>query len=68
MVLNVYLDIPFWGMRFTNEGIKPCPLKCHALQNMEHPRKKEEVSSFISLLQSHANFIPHFVKLTSNII
>ena len=25
-------DIPFWGMRFTTEGIKPSPEKCKALQ------------------------------------
>ena len=60
-------DIPFWGMRFTNEGIKPCPEKCRALQEMTPPQRKEDVASFISLLQSHAKFIPMFAKLTPNI-
>ena len=54
-------------MRFTSEGIKPCPDKCKALQLMSPPSRKEDVASFISLLQSHAKFIPMFSKLTSNI-
>ena len=49
-------DIPFWGMRFTSEGIKPCPQKCQALQDMEAPKRKEDVASFISMLQAHAKF------------
>ena len=54
-------------MRFTNKGIKPCPGKCKALQEMEPPKRKEDVPSFLSMLQSHAKFIPMFSKLTSNI-
>ena len=60
-------DIPFWGMRFTSQGIKPCPEKCKAIQEMSPPQRKEDVASFISLLQSHAKFIPMFSKLTYNI-
>lgn len=60
-------NIPFWGMRFTSKGIKPCPDKCKALQEMSPPQKKEDVASFISLLQSHSKFIPMFAKLTCNI-
>ena len=44
-------DIPFWGMRFTHKGIKPCPEKCKALQEMEPPKKKEDVPSFLLMLQ-----------------
>ena len=60
-------NIPFWGMRFTSKGIKPCPDKCKALQEMTPPQRKEDVASFISLLQSHSKFIPMFSKLTTNI-
>ena len=63
----VVQDIPFWGMRITKDGVKPCPKKCEAVQNMEPPRQKEDVASFLSMLQAHANFIPHFSKLTANI-
>ena len=54
-------------MRITNEGIKLSPQKCQAVQDMEPPKRKEDIASFLSLLQSHANFIPHFFKLTTNI-
>ena len=63
----VLQDIPFWGIRFTNQGIKPCPEKIKALWGMKPPKRKEDVPSFISLLQSHSKFIPLFSKLTSNI-
>ena len=54
-------------MRFTIDGIKPCPEKCKALQEMEPPKRKEDVASIISMLQAHAKFIPVFSKLTANI-
>ena len=54
----VLQDIPFWGMRFTNQGIQPCPEKIKALWVMKPPMRKEDVPSFISLLQSHSKFIP----------
>ena len=60
-------DIPFWGMRFTKDGIKPDPKKCKALQEMDPPRRKEDVPSFISMLSAHSRFIPMFSQLTENI-
>ena len=60
-------EIPFWGTRFSSDGIKPCPEKCKAVQNMSPPSCKEDIPSFLSLLQSNSRFIPLFSKLTSNI-
>ena len=60
-------DIPFWGMRFTKDGIKPDPKKCKALQEMDPPSRKEDVPSFISMLSAHSRFIPMFSQLTENI-
>ena len=53
-------DIPFWGMRFTKDGIKPDPKKCKALQEMDPPKRKEDVPSFISVectLSNHSNVL-----------
>ena len=60
-------DIPFWGMRFTKDGIKPDPAKCKAFQEMDPPTRKEDVASFISMLTAHSRFIPMFSSLTANI-
>ena len=60
-------DIPFWGMRITSDGIKPCPEKCRASQEISHPTRKEDIPSFLAMLQSHSTFVPHFSKLTANI-
>ena len=48
-------DIPFWGMRITSDGIKPCPEKCRASQEIS-PNQKRRYS-----------FIPCNVTITFNL-
>eukprot|EP00112_Aurelia_sp_Birch-Aquarium-sp1_P019314 Seg4753.2 transcript_id=Seg4753.2/GoldUCD/mRNA.D3Y31 product="Transposon Tf2-3 polyprotein" pseudo=true protein_id=Seg4753.2/GoldUCD/D3Y31 len=51
-------EVPFWGVIITKEGIKPDPAKVKALQEAERPKNKEELISFLSMLQSNSAFIP----------
>ena len=60
-------DILSGGCGLLIKASKPGPEKCKAFQEMEPPKRKEDVPSFLSMLQSHAKFIPMFSKLTSNI-
>ena len=53
--------------RHTIMGHESCPEKCKSLQEMKPPKRKEDVASFLSMLQAHAKFIPVFSKLTANI-
>ena len=63
--------IPFWGMIITKDGIMPDPEKVKALQRASRPRTKEELMSFLCMVQSNHDFIEgiaqkseHLRKLT----
>ena len=51
-------EIPFWGAIVTKDGIVPDPEKVEALRNADRPLSKEELVSFLSMLQSNSELIP----------
>ena len=53
-------EIRFWGMIVGAEGIRPDPEKVEALSHISPPRNKDELNSFICMMQSNAEFIPEF--------
>ena len=55
-------EIKFWGMLFTSEGVKPDPEKVKVLENISPPKDKDELKSFICMMQSNSDFIPNFSK------
>lgn len=57
-------EVPFWGMIISKDGVRPDPSKIDALKDAEPPRSKEEVISFLCMIQSHAEFIPMLSKKT----
>ena len=60
-------EIPFWGVKVSKEGIKPDPAKVEFVQNAEPPTTKDEVTSFLSIIQSNAEFIANLSSLNSNL-
>ena len=61
---NVYLGNPKsnFGVLFTSEGVKPDPEKVKVLENISPPKDKDELKSFICMMQSNSDFIPNFSK------
>ena len=57
-------EVPFWGVIITKERIKPDPAKVKALHEAERPENKEELISFLSMLQSNSAFIPRISQHT----
>ena len=55
-------EIKFWGMIFSADGVRPDPEKVDALNGLEPPRNKEELKSFICMMQSNSDFIHQFSK------
>ena len=55
-------EIRFWGMIVGAEGIQPDPEKVEALSHISPPRNKDELNSFICMMQSNAEFIPEFAQ------
>ena len=60
-------EVPFWGIRITDKGIMPDPNKVDALQKAETPNNKEELISFLCMLQSNAEFIPQLSMHTQHL-
>ena len=55
-------EIRFWGMIVGADGIRPDPTKVEALEHISPPRNKEELNSFICMMQSNSDFIAEFAK------
>ena len=53
-------EIEFWGLLVNAQGTQPSPAKVEALKYMSPPTNKSELISFICMMQSNAEFIPHF--------
>ena len=55
-------EIKFWGLIVSKDGVRPDPEKVHVLENIARPESKEELISFLCMMQSNAEFIPNFAK------
>ena len=60
-------EIGFWGLRIGSDGVRPDPAKVEALDHMTPPQSKEELNSFLCMLQSNSDFIPNFAQLAAKL-
>ena len=58
----LYDEVKFWGMMVNSEGIQPDPEKVEALDGLERPKNKSELTSFLCMMQSVSEFIPAFSR------
>ena len=57
----------FFGNIYTPEGIKPDPIKIDAIKRMEAPSTKQELQSFLGMVNYLSSYIHHMSDLTSNL-
>ena len=55
-------EIKFWGLIVGADGVRPDPEKIEALDHLTPPRSKDELVSFLCMMQSNSEFIPNFSK------
>ena len=55
-------EINFWGLLITSEGVRPDPAKVSALDHISPPTNKQDLVSFLCMMQSNAEFIPNFAQ------
>ena len=55
-------EIRFWGMIIGEYGVRPDPEKINDLRYITPPENKQELVSFLCMLQSNSEFIPQFAK------
>ena len=57
-----YKEIKFWDMIYSAERMKPDPAKVCALKYISPPSKKDDLTSFLCMMQSDADFIENFAQ------
>ena len=60
-------DIEFWGLLIGAEGVRPDPAKVEALQHITPPTSREELVSFLCMMQSNSDFVPNFSQMSSKL-
>lgn len=55
-------EIKFWGLIFSKDGTKAAHDKVNIFQNSSRSKTKNELISFICMMQPNADFIPNFTK------
>ena len=60
-------EIPFWGVRITENGIRPDPNKVEFVKHATAPTSKEELISFLPMMQSNSEFLPNLSSQTANL-
>ena len=55
----------FFGMLYTPDGVKPSPDKVRAIENLELPKDKKELHTFLGMATYMSSFIPNLADLTA---
>ena len=55
----------FFGMLYTPDGVKPSPDKVRAIENLESPKDKGELHTFLGMITYMSSFIPNLADHTA---
>ena len=55
----------FVGMLYTPDGVKPSPDKVRAIENLEPPKDKKELHTFLGMATYMSSFIPNLADHTA---
>ena len=59
------IECSFFGMLYTANGVKPDPEKVRAIQNMEQPKDKKELHTYLGFINYLAPFVPSLASHTA---
>ena len=60
-------EVPFWGVILSEHGMRPNPEKVKALKYATEPENRQELISFLCMIQSNKEFIPFIAQKTSHL-
>ena len=55
-------EIHFWGLLISRDGVRPDPAKVSALDHITPPTNRQELISFLCMMQANSEFIPNFAR------
>ena len=55
-------EIHFWGLLISRDGVRPDPAKVSALDHITPPTNRQELVSFLCMMQANSEFIPNFAR------
>ena len=59
-------SIPWWGMTVSKDGVLPDPKKIEAMKHITPPKNKDELRSYLCMIQANKDFIHNVSRRTSN--
>ena len=60
-------EVPFWGFLINEGGAWPNPETVEALRQATRPETKEELISFLCMVQSNKDFVPNIAQNTQHL-
>ena len=57
----------FFGNVYTPQGVKPDPKKVEAIKKMEAPQIKQELQSFLDVVNYIGQYIKNMAEFTANL-
>ena len=57
-------ELQFYGNLITSKGLKPDPMKISAIVNMEPPKSRRELETFLGMVNYLAKFLPNLAEVT----
>ena len=58
----------FFGNVYTPQGVKPHPKKVEAIKKMESPKTKQELQSFLGMMNYLGQYVKYMAELTANLM
>ncbi|XP_062575345.1 uncharacterized protein K02A2.6-like [Saccostrea cucullata] len=57
-------QVEYFGFIVSKEGIKPSPKKLEAIRNMEDPKSKKELQTWLGIVNYYRKFVPNMSTLS----
>ena len=64
-VLPRQKECNFFGMLYTPDGVKPSPDKVRTIENLEPPKDKKELHTFLGMVMYMSSFFPNLTDYTA---
>lgn len=58
-------EVTFFGTIYGSEGVRPDPARTQEINDLPEPNNRQELQSFLGMVQYLAPFLPHLSNMTA---